>query len=169
MPRQLLSWAGYPYFTQPLRRLAWAWVTWGVQGCFPTVTTLSPPELARWLQQPAADLPLLLDARTAEEFAVSHLPQARHAPTLESALALDLAPGQLIVVYCSVGYRSARLAAQLQQQGFTRVYNLVGSLFLWANQGRPLQQDDQATRAVHPYSPVWGLLLAPQVDQKDRY
>ncbi|TVP66213.1 MAG: rhodanese-like domain-containing protein [Leptolyngbya sp. LCM1.Bin17] len=165
MQGPVLSWARYPYLTQPLRRVAWSWITWWVKVRFPTVATLSPQRLALQLQQGSADSPLLLDARTAEEFAVSHLPQAHHTPTLEAALALDLAPQQPIVVYCSVGYRSARLAAQLQQQGFTQVQNLIGSLFSWANQGRPLQQDGQVTRAVHPYNPVWGLLLAPQAER----
>ncbi|NMF83211.1 rhodanese-like domain-containing protein [Nodosilinea sp. P-1105] len=165
MQGPVLSWAEYPYLTQPLRRVAWSWMAWWVRVRFPTVETLSPQRLELWLQQDSARSPLLLDARTAEEFAVSHLPQARHAPNLEAALALDLAPQHPIVVYCSVGYRSARLAAQLQQQGFTQVQNLIGSLFLWANQGRPLQQNGQVTRAVHPYNLVWGLLLEPQVER----
>ena len=46
-----------------------------------------------------------------------------------------------IVVYCSVGYRSARVARWLGRQGFTNVRNLDGSLFAWANEGRPMEAD----------------------------
>lgn len=67
-----------------------------------------------------------------------------------------------IVVYCSVGYRSARVAAKLGEAGFSQVYNLEGSLFQWANEGRPLFQQGNPVRMVHPYSDRWGKLLRPQ-------
>ena len=63
------------------------------------------------------------------------------------------------MVYCSVGYRSARIADRLQQAGCDRVYNLEGSIFKWANEKRPLYQSDRPTTIVHPYNPLWGQLL----------
>ena len=63
------------------------------------------------------------------------------------------------MVYCSVGYRSSILAEKLQDLGFTRVYNLEGSIFKWANEGRPLAQDQTPVQKVHPYNTDWGKLL----------
>jgi 3-mercaptopyruvate sulfurtransferase SseA len=63
------------------------------------------------------------------------------------------------VVYCSVGYRSARVAHWLGGQGYTNVRNLTGSIFQWANEGRPVFRDDRPTNEVHPYDQRWGLLL----------
>jgi 3-mercaptopyruvate sulfurtransferase SseA len=64
-----------------------------------------------------------------------------------------------IVAYSSVGYRSARLAYWLGRQGYTRVANLEGSLFRWANEGRPMFHEDRPTVRVHPYDERWGLML----------
>ena len=43
-----------------------------------------------------------------------------------------------IVTYCSVGYRSGKMAERLQAAGYTNVRNLEGSIFKWANEHRPL-------------------------------
>ena len=37
--------------------------------------------------------------------------------------------------------------------------NLKGSIFKWANEGRPLVQDGKPTHQVHPYNKYWGRLL----------
>jgi rhodanese-related sulfurtransferase len=147
------------YLTQPLRGMLWYGIDGWVRRSFPQVATLTPEQLDTWERQ-GTD-PILLDVRTAEEFAVSHLPQAYHAPTVEAVQSMDLDPRRPVVAYCSVGYRSARLMAQLQDRGFTQGYNLEGSLFRWANQGRPLECAGKPTTAVHPYNAVWGLLLNP--------
>ncbi len=144
---------------ESVQRMAWWGVDRWVQRSFPGVPALTPQSLAHWLGDRKAALPILLDVRRADEFAVSHLPGAVQVVNLEAALALGLDPDQPIVAYCSVGYRSARLVSQLRQAGYTEAYNLTGSLFQWANQGRSLESQGQPTTAVHPFNPVWGLLL----------
>lgn len=128
---------------------------------FPTVRPIQTADLAHWLESSTQPQPILLDARTPPEFAVSHLPTAQfidssssHNPILET-----LPKDAPIVVYCSVGYRSAKLAQQLQQQGFACVFNLEGSIFQWANEERPVYQADRLTSLVHPYNDTWGKLL----------
>jgi 3-mercaptopyruvate sulfurtransferase SseA len=69
------------------------------------------------------------------------------------------------VTYCSVGYRSAALAQQLQAMGCKKVFNLEGSLFEWVNQGYPVYQGEQVVKSVHPFNRLWGLLLNPEVPQ----
>ena len=146
---------------EQLRSLAWWSLNRWVRRAFPGVPTLTTQQLADWLSQSQAPSPILLDVRRDDEFAVSHLPAACSTPDLAAALALGLDPAQPVVAYCSVGYRSARLVAQLQEAGYTEVYNLAGSIFQWANEGRSLVQSGQPTTAVHPYNPRWGLLLKP--------
>ncbi|WP_052051076.1 rhodanese-like domain-containing protein [Leptolyngbya sp. KIOST-1] len=143
------------------RPVAWWGIKHWIQRSFPEVSSLTPQNLDHWLSQGNAPIPILLDVRRDDEFAVSHLPGAYSAPDLKAALALDLARDRPIVAYCSVGYRSARLAAQLKAAGYTQVYNLAGSLFQWANDGRSLVQAGQPTSVVHPYNRCWGLLLRP--------
>ena len=104
---------------------------------------------------------LRLDARSAEEYAVSHLRAARRVgfKDFDPARVLDLPRDTPVVVYCSVGYRSEKIAARLREMGFKEVYNLYGGLFEWVNQGQPVYRQGQPTRQVHGYSWTWGLWL----------
>lgn len=139
----------------------WATLKAEIRERFPDVSQVSVPELATWLERADEVRPILLDARAPEEFAVSHLAGARLAPSLEQALEVlsDAAPDRPIVVYCSVGYRSSALAAQLARRGYADVRNLEGSLFEWANSGRALARDGGAATTVHPFDADWGRLL----------
>ena len=134
---------------------------------FPTVTQISTAELAGRLDDPTS-APLLLDVREPGEFEVSHLQGAYRASDLQSALALleDTPQGQHIVVYCSVGYRSSKLATELIAAGYDNVQNLEGSIFSWANEGRPLYRDNSPVHQVHPYNWFWGRLLKPELRRR---
>ncbi|MEO1069866.1 MAG: rhodanese-like domain-containing protein [Cyanobacteria bacterium J06638_6] len=145
----------------PIRTTAWWAVNRWIEQTFPGVPSLTTQYLADWLSQGQEPLPILLDIRRDDEFAVSHLPRARLTPNLETALALGIAHHHPIVAYCSVGYRSARLVSQLQEAGYTQVYNLSGSVFRWANEGRSLVSNGQPTTVVHPFAPRWRILLKP--------
>ena len=101
---------------------------------------------------------VVLDAREREEYEVSHLPGAHFAgysdfdPSEWSKLPKD----QPIAVYCSVGYRSEKITAKLQKQGFTQVFNLYGSIFEWANRDFPLvDAKEDPTNRVHTYNKDW--------------
>lgn len=81
---------------------------------FDDVVHLTLDELAL-MQIDARAAPILIDVRPEREFAVSHLEGAiRIAPNatakeVEDALEV-IAVGRPVVFYCSVGYRSSRLA-----------------------------------------------------------
>ncbi len=123
---------------------------------FPDVATITTGELAAFRPQP-----VLLDVRTAKEFAVSRLPGATHGGT-DPVNRIETAgnnPGDLIVVYCSVGYRSAVVAGELEAAGFSNIRNLEGSIFAWANEGRALENDSGPTDKVHPFNFWWGRYL----------
>lgn len=127
------------------------------------VPTVSTAALADWLADSTRAAPVLLDAREPAEYAVSHLPGARRVDPDASAAALRrfVEPGRPVVVYCSVGVRSAGVAARLRQAGVADVANLEGSIFRWANEGRPVVRAGRAVGEVHPYNAVWGALLDP--------
>jgi rhodanese-related sulfurtransferase len=99
---------------------------------------------------------VFIDTREPNEFRISHIPNATLYAKSSSDLQ-KLPKNTLIVVYCSVGVRSAKIAQELTEKGFTQVKNLHGSLFMWANEGR-LMQGTQPTK-VHPYNARWGALL----------
>ena len=142
----------------------WTQVDWLLAHRFADIESISTDQLEKLLldarQNPRATKPVLLDIRSAEEFAVSRIPGARHMPpdTVVDFAERELASldrSQLIVVYCAVGMRSAAAARDLKFLGFTQVKNLRGSLFQWANEGRALE----GATAVHPYNDYWGQLL----------
>lgn len=161
--------------------VAWPLVKRSITSDFPTVRHVTTDSLADWLgaaERGDRPAPLLLDARAPEEYAVSHLRGARQidpdvplGPDAPLPTALEgVEKDAPVVLYCSVGYRSSNLAAQLQARGFTGVVNLEGSIFQWANEGREVVRgegtDAEAARAVHPYSATWGKLLNRDLRQK---
>lgn len=101
---------------------------------------------------------LILDAREREEYAVSHLPKAifigyNH---FEKEALKDVMKDKPIVVYCSVGYRSEKIGEKLQKMGFTKVYNLYGSIFEWMNQGNEVVDNQGVvTKKVHTFNRNW--------------
>lgn len=132
-----------------------------VRAKYPSVQQISTAKLATWLADTNRSLPILLDVRTEAEYAVSHLPGARRVDPRSSAsqVAGALEPGRPVVAYCSVGYRSSQMAERLQKAGLTNVFNLDGSIFQWANEGKPLEQAGNPAKLVHPYNKTFGKLL----------
>lgn len=120
-----------------------------VELAHPDVEWIGGASLAAQLEE-GADV-MLIDVRPQEEYDVSHLPGAQRLGTAPG-------PGQAVVVYCSLGVRSADYAERLRSEGVD-VRNLDGGIFAWANAGRPIENEEGATREVHPYNRFFGLFL----------
>lgn len=142
----------------PFRALAWRLVKGLVHRKFPTVESISVQQLAAWLERDRPS-PTLIDVRQDAEYAVSHLPGARHLPSVAAIQQAKIPADASLVLYCSVGYRSARLAEQLRDAGYPNVMNLEGSIFEWYNRGYPVVVNQEPVQRVHPYSRTWGWLL----------
>ncbi|NBW36418.1 MAG: rhodanese-like domain-containing protein [Cytophagia bacterium] len=105
----------------------------------------------------------LLDARAPAEYAVSHLENALLVGYEDFNIenVKDLDKKTPIVVYCSVGYRSEKVAEKLKQAGFTNVSNLYGGIFEWINQGhKVVDSNEKETNNVHAYNKTWGIWLS---------
>ncbi|MEO1150659.1 MAG: rhodanese-like domain-containing protein [Pseudomonadota bacterium] len=115
---------------------------------------------------------LVFDVRKPSEYAVSHLPGAINIPPDMSADAFVAAFGEKlgdrsVVFYCSVGRRSSIMAERVASQlaDTNPSYNLVGGIFRWRNEERPLavSRPDGSTLPtgyVHPYNALWGRYVA---------
>ena len=118
-----------------------------------------------------ANDPLILDARTPDEFAVSHLPGAlRVDPEASAAAVLAVHPEAAtrpVLLYCSVGWRSSVLADRLRAEGID-ARNLKGGVFGWRNEKRPLVRDGIPTGDVHPYDAAWGRLIEDETARVTR-
>ena len=130
---------------------------------FDDVSHTTPAELATRLGNDNHTPTLLWDVRRADEFSVSHLPNAiRVSPETTDVELKDIIPenNQPIIVYCSVGYRSAKMALRLKALGHTNVSNLEGAIFAWATEGHPLEGGN----TVHPYNTFGRRMLANELE-----
>ena len=136
------------------QELAWSEILQDVRKQHPNVVQLSTDSLSHWLATPNATQPLLIDIREKKEYEVSHLAGAIHMdPDTRKFKALKgVDKDAPIVVYCSVGYRSSKMAEKIKKAGFSYVANLEGSIFTWANEGHPVVRDEEEVKAVHPLS-----------------
>ena len=117
-----------------------------------SVKTISPNDVKR-----QSDI-LILDARERSEYDVSHLPNAVFVgySNFEKKTLDSISKDRPIVVYCSIGYRSEKIGERLQKLGYTKVFNLYGSIFEWVNQGNSVvDKNNQPTKKVHTYNKNW--------------
>jgi rhodanese-related sulfurtransferase len=129
---------------------------------FPEVPLLSTPKLAEWLADAARPQPLILDVRSRAEYDISHLPNAIWAGTvpLQTEALKQSPPDRPVVFYCSVGWRSGQAAARWVKSGRRALFNLDGSIFQWANEGRTLTDaQGKGVSVVHPNNKSSGALL----------
>ena len=104
----------------------------------------------------------ILDTRAKAEFDVSHLPGAIWVGYEDFQLKRfgHLSKGSRILLYCSVGYRSEKVAEKLVRAGYLNVTNLSGGIFAWVNAGKPVYDNDgKITDRIHGYSRAWGIWL----------
>ncbi|MFD0863575.1 rhodanese-like domain-containing protein [Sungkyunkwania multivorans] len=104
--------------------------------------------------------PILLDAREADEYEVSHLKDALYVGyqnfQLENVSCCIKDKERTIVVYCSVGVRSEDIAFKLKKAGYKNVFNLWGGIFEWKNHGQDVfNLNLQKTDSVHVFSKAW--------------
>ena len=81
----------------------------------------------------------IVDVRLDTEFNTSHIPGAINVCACDPDNMLrELDPNDEILVYCRSGLRSAAAMKFLNENGFSKVYNLVGGIVAWENAGYPV-------------------------------
>ncbi|MCX7228006.1 MAG: rhodanese-like domain-containing protein [Burkholderiales bacterium] len=100
--------------------------------------TLSAPELAAWLADPARPAPLVLDVREPWEVATVALPGSVAIPMGQITTRADeLDTARPVVCLCHHGMRSMQVAGYLERRGFSDVWNLTGGIDAWSRQVDP--------------------------------
>ncbi len=102
---------------------------------------------------------MLIDVRATREYKISHLKNAIHIEEVKEIMHRFPDKKSRLVLYCSVGYRSSKVAQKLIEEGYTKVANLKGSLFEWINKGLPVYKGEERTNFAHPFNKKWGKLL----------
>ena len=96
---------------------------------------------------------VLIDAREPKEYKVSKLPGAITKSEFEKNPQKYF--NTKIVVYCTVGYRSAKFCSGLKNKN---VFNLEGGVLAWSHFGGEFTHDGKTTSKVHTYSKEWNFL-----------
>ncbi len=160
---KLIAAASLSSFFFGLFGVSWESVDEKIDREYPRVQTVSTEALLTRYGESREVLPIIIDVRESEEFRISHLNDALNLQNADSISELiaqrGLGKDTEIIVYCSVGYRSAGVAADLQERGYTRVLNLEHSLFEWANKGYPMINATGQTDKVHPFNKAWSVLV----------
>jgi rhodanese-related sulfurtransferase len=84
---------------------------------------------------------LVLDVRSADEYATGHIVDARHIvldKLMDSLGSIKKYRDKAVIVCCESGARSREAAALLKAQGYQNVYNLTGGLAAWRQDNLPL-------------------------------
>ena len=111
-------------------------------GCPASVPTVRDISQDDFVSDPPTGA-IVLDVRSAEEYARGHVPNAVSIPHDQlSARTGELgnAKGAPIVVYCESGRRAGMAASTLLDAGFTNVLHLDGDMRGWRDKGRPTAQ-----------------------------
>jgi sodium/bile acid cotransporter 7 len=111
--------------------------------------------------EPAAAMQLLkegravfIDVREEREQRVSMLPGA----VTEKQFLKDPSAyaGRTLIGYCTISYRSGKLAAKLKKEGIP-ILNLRGGLLAWVHEGGKVYDQSGETRRIHVYGRKWNL------------
>ena len=93
---------------------------------------------------------VVVDVRSKAETDVSMIPGAITKSEFEESLSQH--QGKTVIVYCTVGVRSGKYAAKLNQQGW-EAWNYKGSILDWCQRELLLNtRDGKKTNQVHTYS-----------------
>ena len=87
---------------------------------------------------------VVLDVRTAEDFAEEHIGRAINIDIKEESFLTKakttLSTDRMIAVYCRSGRRSADACDKLSAEGF-RVVNLKGGILAWTDEKMPVSKE----------------------------
>lgn len=83
---------------------------------------------------------LVLDVRSAEEFASGHLQNAKNIPLADLATRMkeiEKSKSSTVITVCDRGTVSPSATTMLAKAGFAQVFSLEGGLAAWKSQGLP--------------------------------
>jgi rhodanese-related sulfurtransferase len=123
----------------------------GYRKDFPGVQDIDPSDAMRLLQEGKA---LFIDVREAREQQVSMLPGA--VTEKQFLKDPDRYRDRTLIGYCTISYRSGKLAEKLKAQGLT-LLNLKGGLLAWVHAGGKVYDQNGETKRIHVYGKKWNL------------
>jgi rhodanese-related sulfurtransferase len=87
---------------------------------------------------------VILDVRTAKEFADGHIARATNIDYRSKDFARKIAnldKDKTYLVYCAVGGRSTSACEKMNKLDFPHLYNLDGGITRWQREGKPVEKE----------------------------
>lgn len=122
------------------------------------VTDISAQKASSLMQenQNNADF-VILDVRTAQEYADGHLNRAVNldfnAPAFRAGLE-TLDKSKTYLVYCRSGNRSRQAVNLMNELGFKKIYHINGGIIEWNANGLPTVKESPTSFKYRPLGPV---------------
>jgi sodium/bile acid cotransporter 7 len=123
----------------------------GYKEKFPDVQDISAGDA---MKLAAAQKVVFIDVRETKEQEISMLPGA--VPDRDFLKNPDKYQNHVKVAYCTISYRSGKLAQKLRKKDLV-VYNLEGGLLAWVHDGGKVYSNGKETHRIHVYGPKWNL------------
>ncbi len=98
---------------------------------------------------------IFVDSRRSKEQKVSMLPGA--ISEREFKKNLEKYRDRVIIGYCTISYRSGKLAKELKRKGIIML-NLRGGMLAWVHEGGIIYDANGETKRVHVYKKKWNYL-----------
>jgi rhodanese-related sulfurtransferase len=113
-----------------------------VSACDPTFSEVSNKDLLQRLTT-ADDMLVVLDVRSAQEYASGHVPRAINIPHDQMATRMNelrARDNAEFVVYCESGRRADKAERMLKSDGFINIHHLQGDMAQWRKDGLPTEK-----------------------------
>jgi sodium/bile acid cotransporter 7 len=95
---------------------------------------------------------VFVDTRNAKEQRVSMLPGAITEKVFKKNL--ERYKDHIVIGYCTISYRSGKLAKKFEKKG-VKILNLKGGILAWVFEGGKIYNQQGETKQVHVYSKKW--------------
>lgn len=106
----------------------------------PQAPSIAATELSA--RRASGNAPVVIDVRTAEEYAAGHIPGALNIPFDQVAKRISEVDAPYgVALYCMVGPRARKGESALLGAGYTSVLHLEGGLAAWQAAGLPVESE----------------------------
>jgi len=112
-----------------------------------------PPQTAMKLAK--SSKVVFVDIREAREQQISMIPGSVTEEEFRDDL--DKYRNHIVIAYCTISYRSGKLARKLRKQGIIMA-NLRGGLLAWVHEGGKVVDSKGETKRIHVYREDWNYL-----------
>lgn len=116
---------------------------------FPEVQDISPKQAMELMESGNI---VFVDSRKSKEQKISMLPNA--VTENDFMKNLEQYRNQVIIGYCTISYRSGKLARKLREKGL-KMLNLKGGLLAWVHEGGKVYDASGETKRIHVYRKKW--------------